>query len=139
MMGITILLADSHEAFRVELRALINSESEMKVVAEAGDGKTAVNISKQLSPDIVITDIALTDMNGISATRAILEAMPQTRVIALSDYTDRIFVSGMLQAGASGYISKDCAFEEVAKAVGAVSKGQIYLSPKIAEKAFRCG
>lgn len=138
-MGITILLADSHEAFRVELRALINSESEMKVVAEAGDGKTAVNISKQLSPDIVITDIALTDMNGISATRAILEAMPQTRVIALSDYTDRIFVSGMLQAGASGYISKDCAFEEVAKAVGAVSKGQIYLSPKIAEKAFRYG
>lgn len=139
MMGITILLTDSHEAFRGELRALINSESEMKVVAEAGDGKTAVNISKQLSPDIVITDIALTDMNGISATRAILEAMPQTKVIALSDYTDRIFVSGMLQVGASGYISKDCAFEEVAKAVGAVSKGQIYLSPKIAEKAFRYG
>ena len=139
MMDITILLADNHEVFRDGLRKLISNKSEMKIVAEAGDGRTAVNISKRLSPDIVITDIAMPDMNGIDVTRAILEAMPQTRVIALSCYTDRIFVSGMLQAGASGYISKDCAFEELRKAVDAVCKGRTYLSPKIAEKVFRYG
>ncbi len=139
MMDTTILLADSHGAFRNELRALISRESEMKVVAEAGDARTAVSISKQLSPDIVITDIVMPDMNGIKATRAILEATPETKVIVLSNHTDRIFVSEMLQAGASGYISKDCAFEEIPKAVGAVVKGQTYLSPKIAEEAFRWG
>jgi two-component system response regulator NreC len=139
MMDITILLADNHKVFRDGLRTLISNKSEMKIVAEAGDGRTAVNISKRLSPDIVITDIAMPDMNGIDVTRAILEAMPHTKVIALSYYTDRIFVSGMLQAGASGYISKDCAFEEIQKAVDAVCKGQTYLSPKIAEKVFRYG
>jgi two-component system response regulator NreC len=139
MMDITILLADNHEVFRDELRTLISNKSEMKIVAEAGDGRTAVNISKRLSPDIVITDIAMPDMNGIDITRAILEAMPRTKVIVLSYHTDRIFVSGMLQAGASGYISKDCAFEELQKAVDAVYKGQTYLSPKIAEKVFRHG
>ena len=132
MSSIKILLAEDHKIVRDGLRTLIDSEPGMEVVAEAEDGRSAVRLAEELSPDVIIMDIAMPDMNGIDATRLIIHENPRVRVIALSMYSDRRFVSGMLEAGASGYLLKDCAFEELVRAIRSVISNQTYLSPKIA-------
>ncbi len=136
-MTIKILLADDHKIVRDGLRTLIENEKDMEVVAEAEDGREAVKLTKKIIPKVVIMDITMPDLNGIDATRAILEEVPGVKVIALSMHSDRRFVSGMLEAGASGYLLKDSAFEELARAVRAVVDNQIYLSPKIADIVVR--
>jgi two-component system response regulator NreC len=136
-MNIKILLADDHKIVRDGLRTLIEKENGMEVVAEAEDGRSAVKQAKKLLPDIVIMDITMPDLNGIDATRAILEETQRVKVIALSMHSDRRFVSGMLEAGASAYLLKDSAFEELATAIRAVVANQIYLSPKIADIVVR--
>jgi two-component system response regulator NreC len=136
-VNIKILLADDHKIVRDGLRTLIEKENGMEVVAEAEDGRSAVKQAKKLLPDIVIMDITMPDLNGIDATRAIIEEAPRVKVIALSMHSDRRFVSGMLEAGASGYLLKDSAFEELATAIRAVVANQIYLSPKIADIVVR--
>lgn len=132
-MGIKIILADDHKIVRDGLRTLIQRETDMDVIAEAEDGKIVVNLVQQLLPDLVIMDIVMPSMNGIDATRDILKKHPTIKVIALSMHSDKRFVIGMLEAGASGYLLKDCAFEELATAVRAVMSNQMYLSPRIAD------
>jgi DNA-binding NarL/FixJ family response regulator len=102
---------------------LIERESHMEVVAEADNGRTAVELTKQFSPDIVIMDITMPGMNGIEATRAISTEVPGTKVIALSMHSDRRFVSAMIEAGASDYLTKDCTFGELASTILAVENG----------------
>jgi DNA-binding NarL/FixJ family response regulator len=114
------------------LRTLLEKESDMEIVAEAQDGRAAVQLTRELAPDVVIMDISMRHLNGIDATRQILAEMPMVKVIALSMHRDEQFVSGMLDAGASGYLLKDCAAEELTYAVRAISKDQTYLSPGIA-------
>jgi two-component system response regulator NreC len=92
---------------------LIEKEPGMEVIAEADGGRRAIELVKQLSPDIVIMDITMPDMNGIDVTRAISKESPQTRVIALTMHSDRRLTSAMLEAGASGYLTKDCTFEDL--------------------------
>lgn len=132
-MGIKIILADDHKIVRDGLRTLIQRETDMDVIAEAEDGKIVVKLVQQLLPDLVIMDIVMPSMNGIDATRDILKKHPTIKVIALSMHSDKRFVIGMLEAGASGYLLKDCAFEELATAVRAVMSNQMYLSPRIAD------
>ncbi|MBN2179281.1 MAG: response regulator transcription factor [Deltaproteobacteria bacterium] len=136
-MNIKILVADDHKIVRDGLRTLIEKENGMEVIAEAEDGRSAVKQAKKLLPDIVIMDITMPDLNGIDATRAIFEEASGVKVIALSMHSDRRFVSGMLEAGASAYLLKDSAFEELATAIRAVVANQIYLSPKIADIVVR--
>jgi two-component system response regulator NreC len=136
-MNIKILVADDHKIMRDGLRTLIEKENGMEVVGEAEDGRSAVKQAKKLLPDIVIMDITMPDLNGIDATRAIFEEASGVKVIALSMHSDRRFVSGMLEAGASAYLLKDSAFEELATAIRAVVANQIYLSPKIADIVVR--
>jgi two-component system response regulator NreC len=132
-MNIRILLADDHKIVRDGVRSLIDKEPDMDVVAEAGDGRTAVQLAQELSPAVVVMDIGMPDLNGMEAARQIVDAAPNVRVLALSMYADRRFVSEMLRAGASGYLPKKCAFEELAGAIRAVAAGRIYLSPAISE------
>ncbi len=132
-MGIKIILADDHKIVRDGLRTLIQRETDMDVIAEAEDGDIVVKLVQQLLPDLVIMDIVMPSMNGIDATRDILKKHPTIKVIALSMHSDKRFVIGMLEAGASGYLLKDCAFEELATAVRAVMSNQMYLSPRIAD------
>jgi DNA-binding NarL/FixJ family response regulator len=127
----TILIADDHRLLREGLRALLERDG-FQVVAEADNGRSAVRLAKQLQPDIVITDIAMPDLNGVEATRQISVEAPRSKVLALSMHTESAFVLGILEAGASGYLLKDAAFEELSTAIKAVLKGQIYLSPAIA-------
>ena len=132
-MAVRVLIADDHKLVREGLRSLLEKEPDMKVIGEAADGHTALSLVQQESPDVVIIDVAMPNLNGIEATRQILTKAPNTRVIALSMYTDRRFIIGMLNAGASGYLLKDCAFEELAAAIRAVAANRTYLSPTIVD------
>jgi DNA-binding NarL/FixJ family response regulator len=104
----------------------------MEVLAEAEDGRDAVRLVRKLSPQVVIMDVGMPDLNGIEATRQILQESPETKVIALSMHSDRRFVTNMLKAGASGYLLKDSAFEELATAIRVVMARKTYLSHEIA-------
>ena len=132
-MTIRVLLADDHKIFRDGLRTLIENEAGMEVIADADNGRKAVVLAQKLSPNVIIMDVTMPDMNGIEATRKIVDGMPEVKVIALSMHSDRRYVLGMLEAGASGYLLKDCAFGELAGAIHQVVTGNTYLSPKIAD------
>ncbi len=131
-MAVRVLIADDHQIVREGLCALLNKEDDLEVIGEAQDGRQAVEMAARLTPDVVILDVAMPDLNGIEAARQILAELPQARVMALSMHTDRRFVMEMLRAGASGYLLKDCAFEELARAIRTVATNQTYLSPGIA-------
>jgi two-component system response regulator NreC len=136
-MGIKILLADDHKLLREGLRALIEEQKNMTVVAEAEDGRSAVRLAAELSPDIIVMDISMPGLNGIDATRRIAAESPGIKVIALSMHADRNFVVEMFKAGAAGYLLKDCAFEELIHAIQAVSSKKAYLSSKLSDTMIK--
>lgn len=132
-MSIKILLADDHTLLREGFRSLISEQSDMTVVAETGDGKSAVLLSRDLSPDVVIMDISMPHMNGIEATRQILAAQPHIRIIGLSMHINKRMVLEMLKAGAAGYLLKECAFNEVIEAIETVTVPGVYLGAQVAD------
>jgi DNA-binding NarL/FixJ family response regulator len=136
-MNTRIMLVDDHEVVRQGLRSLLEREEGIKVVAEASDGHTALRLAAEVSPDIVIMDVRMPDLNGVDATRQMVAAHPGLRVIALSAQADAQSTSEMLRAGASGYVLKEAAFEELVIAIKAVSGGKVYLSPSIAGDVVR--
>ena len=131
-MSLRILLADDHRIMREGLRSLLEKQPDTEVIAEAENGRTTVQMSRRFKPDVVLMDIIMPDLNGIDATRQILAELPDIKVIALSMHSDKKFVVEMLGAGASGYLLKDTAFEELGKALHTVVNNRTYLSPKIA-------
>ena len=131
-MSIRVLLSDDHRIVREGLRTLLEKEPDIEVVGEAEDGRSTVELTKNLRPQVVVMDISMPDLNGMDATRKIIEEAPGVKVLALSMHTDQRFVERMLNAGAKGYLLKDCAFEELARAIRTVFTGKTYLSPKLA-------
>lgn len=131
-MSIQIILAEDHRITREGLVNMLEDQPDMEVVGEAGNGREAIQLARELSPDLVIMDVTMPDLNGIDSTRVIASNPKNIKVIALSMYSDKQFVQGMMQAGASGYLLKDCAFSELVHAIRAVFKGDTYLSPGIA-------
>ncbi|MFA7383689.1 MAG: response regulator transcription factor [Desulfurivibrionaceae bacterium] len=136
-MKIKVIIIDDHKMVREGLRSLLVGEKDMEVIAEAGDGWEGVRLAEKLAPDVVIMDIAMPELNGIEATRQIMEKTTGIRVMVLSMHSDKRFVERTLKAGASGYLLKDCAFEELVRAIRTVMAGQIYLSPGIASLVVR--
>lgn len=130
-MNIKIVLADDHKIVRDGLRIMLEEQPDMEVIAEAEDGRTAVRLARELKPHVVIMDISMPDLNGIEATRQIVADESGIKVLALSMHSDSRNVWKMLGAGASGYMLKECAFEELAQAVHVIMKKHIYLSPRI--------
>ena len=126
-----VLIVDDHQMMRDGLRAVLEHEELIEVIAEAGDGRSALRQVEDMAPDLVVMDVALPDMNGIEATRQITAEHPEVRVIALSTYSDRRYVVNMLNAGASGYVLKESASDELLRAVEAVARGNEFLSPEI--------
>jgi two-component system response regulator NreC len=132
-MSLRVILADDHAIVRHGLSKLLQQEKDVEVVAQAQDGHSTVELTRELSPDMVIMDIGMPDLNGIEATRQIVSDFPQVKVIGLSMHSGRKFVVEMLRAGASGYLLKDCALEELTTAVRTVAAGKMYLSPAITD------
>ena len=130
-MSIKILLADDHKIVSECLKPLLNKQPDMKVVGEAENGRMAVKLTQQLNPDVVIMDIAMPDLNGIEATRQIIARCPGVKIITLSMNSDKRYVTGVLNAGASGYLTKSCSFEELVSAIRVVAANKKYLSPDI--------
>jgi len=133
--GKRILIAEDHKMMREGLRVLLEEKLGYECVAEVDDGDTAVSKAKELKPDVVIMDIVLPHLNGIEATRQIKAYQPQIEVIVLSMYATRSYILQLLQAGASAYLLKDSAVEDLAAALTAVRKGGMYLSPAISTAA----
>lgn len=132
-MNIKILIADDHKLMREGLRTLIEKQAGMQVVGEADNGRTAVKMVSELSPDVVIMDIAMPDLNGIEATHQIISEFENTKVIVLSMHADKRFVAKVLKMGGTGYLLKDSAFEELVHAVHDVINNRIFLSPRITD------
>ncbi len=132
-MTINIVLADDHQIVRQGLRTLLAAEPDMKVLGEADNGRAILKLVQELSPQVVIMDISMPDLNGIEATRQILADTPEIKVIALSMHSDSLFVLNMLKAGAAGYLLKDCALEELVKAIRTVVRQKTYLSPGVSD------
>ena len=132
-MSIRLLLADDHRLMRQGLKSLIQAEAGMEIVGEADNGTEVVALATKLRPHIVIMDIAMPDLNGIEATRQIINANPQTKVIALSGHDSTQFVREMLSAGASAYLLKKRAYEELIQAIREVMNGNKFLSPDVAQ------
>ena len=130
-MSIRVLLVDDHKIVRQGLRALLEKQQDIEVVAEAEDGRDAVRLAAEMAPDVVIMDITMPDLNGVEAAKQILNKSPDIKIVALSIHSDALFVTEMLKSGAVGYLLKDCAFEELVRAIRAVLDNKTYLSPSI--------
>ena len=131
-MTIRVLLADDHKIVREGLMSLLENEPDIDVVAMADNGRTAVQLAGELKPDVAVLDIAMPEMNGIETTRRISSDDPEIKVLALSMHSARRFVTEALAAGAKGYLLKDCASEELVRAIRTVAADETYLSPKVA-------
>jgi len=132
-MKIKVLLADDHQILREGLRAMLEKEYNMEVLGEAADGREALRLIREKTPDVIVMDITMPGLNGVEATRQIRNEFPQIKVVALSMHDDKRFVLNMLKAGASAYLLKDGGFKEVVKAVNAVMANKTYLSPDITD------
>ncbi len=130
-MSIRILLVDDHQMLRKGLRALLASEPSIKIVGEADNGRAAVEFARRLSPDVILMDVTMPELNGALATSQILSDCPHIKVIALSMHSSGLHVSEMLIAGASAYLLKTCDLAELVHAIKVVVSGQNYLSPAI--------
>ena len=131
MKKIRILLADDHAVVRQGFKMILGAQSDMEIVAEAGNGREAVETAETLRPDVVVMDVAMPELNGIEATRRLAQSAPHTRVLALSMHKDSVYVREILRAGARGYLLKDSPAGELLSAVRAVAGGEGYLSPAV--------
>src|SRR5215467_2802164 len=134
MEKIRVVLADDHTAVRQGLRALLTAEGDIEVIGEAENGRQAIQIVKKLLPDVAVIDIAMPVLNGLEATRQITRAVPSTKVLILSSYSDDDYVQQVTQAGAAGYLVKQTAANELLKAIREAHRGNAYFSPAIAKR-----
>ncbi len=132
-MPVKVILADDHASLRAGFRGILQSDADIEVVAETGDGRETVERAGELTPDVVIMDVAMPGTNGVEATRAIIEIAPSVQILALSGHNDGFFVKGMLEAGARGYLLKDVAVDELVDAVRTLAAGRIYVSPSVTD------
>jgi DNA-binding NarL/FixJ family response regulator len=127
-----IIVADDHQILRQGLVAVLGVQPDMTVVGQASDGREAVALAREQEPDIVVMDVAMPNFNGIDAARQILANCPSTKVVILSAYGHRRMIAESLRAGASGYVLKDAAMEELLEAIRTVMAGDRYLGPQVA-------
>ncbi len=135
-MAVNIILADDHTLFRQGLLSILNDELGFVVLAQAENGREVVKLARKLDVDVIVMDIAMPELNGIEATRQVVNENPDIKVIALSMHSDRHFITGMLKAGAKGYLLKDCAGDELIQAIREVMLDRYYISEEISTNVF---
>jgi DNA-binding NarL/FixJ family response regulator len=133
MNRLRVLLADDHKMIREGLKMLVNSRPEMIVVGEANNGRAAIALALELKPDVVVMDVSMPEVNGLTATEKIKEQCPEIKIIALTRHTDERYLQQLLQAGASGYVLKLSAADDLVRAIHAVVEGKTYLDPDMTE------
>ena len=136
MNQISVLLAEDHEIVREGLKLLVSAQGDMKVVGEANNGITAWQKAKELRPCVVVMDVSLPELNGAEATERIKRDCPDVTVLALTVHEERGYLRRLLQAGASGYVLKRAAAEELTQAIRTVVAGGVYLDPRLADNVF---
>jgi DNA-binding NarL/FixJ family response regulator len=132
-MSIRIILADDHAILRHGLSKSFQQEEGFKVVGQAKDGRSTVELAKELLPDVIVMDIGMPDLNGVEATRQITKECPDVKVVGLSMHSTNKYVREMFRAGAKGYLLKDCPFEELTQAIQTVMEGKTYVSPSVGQ------
>lgn len=132
-MKIKVIVADDHQLFREGLKNLLETDGTIEVIAQSENGTAAIEMAQRLKPDVLLTDIAMPDMNGIEATRLLKEKLPDMKVIAVSMHSDKQYVKGMLEAGADAYLLKNSTHRQLIDAVHSVCNGKKFLSEDITE------
>src|SRR2546421_6405907 len=136
MSKLRILLADDHALIREGLKALINAQADMEVVGEAGDGLAAYKAAKELQPDLIVMDVSMPEMNGAKATERLKQELPETKVLALTVHEDNGYLRQLMKAGASGYVLKRAAAEDLIHAIRAIAGGGVYIDPAMMSKVM---
>jgi len=134
MKKITVLLVDDHKIVRQGLRALLSQEEDIEVVGEAENGRQAVQMASKTIPNIVIMDVVMPLLNGLEGTRQVLKSVPTAKVLVLSSYSDDDYVQQLTEVGASGYLTKQTAADDLVLAIREVQKGNAFFSPAIAKR-----
>lgn len=132
-MAIKILIADDHQLFREGLVNLISNSSDMEIIAQANNGREAIKMASEYAPDVILMDIGMPEINGIEATKILKKNHPDIKIVALSMHSDKQYIKGMLEAGASGYLLKNSTVDQALDAVRIVHQGKKYLSTDITE------
>jgi DNA-binding NarL/FixJ family response regulator len=136
MTAIRVLIVDDHAIVRDGIRALLALAADMQVVGEAGGGREAIELSRTLTPDVIVMDIAMPDLGGLEATLEIRKERPDAKIVVLSQYSDPLYVKRLLKAGASGYVLKKAAGADLVAAIRSVYRGGMVLDPEIARGAL---
>ncbi len=136
MKKLRVLLADDHPIVRDGLKLLINNHPQMRVVGEAANGKEVLQQARQLKPDVVVMDLSMPEINGLQATQKLIAELPQIKVVALTGHEDETYLNQLCKAGASGYVLKRSAGEELIRALRAVARGEAYYEPSLAARAL---
>ena len=136
MSKLRIVLADDHETVREGLKMIINSQPDMEVVGEAGDGQAAISRARELLPDVLVMDVTMPILNGLKATEKLQEICPQVKVLTLSRHADDGYIQQLLMAGARGYVLKQSAASELLRAIRVVTSGSTFLDPKLVAKVL---
>ncbi|MFM9972351.1 MAG: response regulator [Burkholderiales bacterium] len=131
-MGTRIVLADDHRLIREGISSLLRQENDIEIVGEAADGAEVVRLARKLRPELVITDISMPGLNGIEAIKQMVSDAPMIKILCLSVHDEKSMIAAVMDSGAAGYLLKDCAYEELIRAVRTVLSRQVYISPGIA-------
>lgn len=135
---IKVLLVDDHGLIRVGIKRLLQDIQDINVIGEASSGEEAIKLARELSPDVVLMDVQMPGIGGLEATRKLLRLIPNIKILALTVFGDEPYPSWLIQAGASGYITKDCGAEEMIKAIRQIYSGQRYITLEVAQQlAFK--
>jgi len=132
-----ILIAEDHQTVRDGLKLIVNAQEDMEVVGEAGDGREVIELASKLHPDVVLMDISMPEVNGLTATARLKRTEPDLKILALTRHTDDAYLQEMIEAGISGYVLKQSDSRGLIRAIRTVVKGNYYLDPALAGKVFR--
>lgn len=136
MSEIRVLIAEDHKTVREGLKMIVAAEPDMKVIGEAGDGLEAIRLAEQLQPDVVIMDVSMPELNGLTASVELKRIAPAIKILTLTRHTDKAYLQELLQAGISGYVLKQSEPEELLRAIRVIAGGGNYLDPAVTSTVF---